>query len=77
MIKTQSKSIQKLLALRLRLRFHTPHRHILESSFNIKSLMRITSSHTSYIPTSRLTFHFALAQSKPKGDFANMDYGHV
>lgn len=37
--------------------------------------MRITSPHTSYIPTSHLISHSALAQSKPKGDFATVDHG--
>ena len=37
--------------------------------------MRITSLRTSYIPTSSLTFPYALAQSKPKGDFATVDHG--
>lgn len=37
--------------------------------------MRITRPHTSYIATSHLTFHYALAQSKPKGDFATVGRG--
>ena len=37
--------------------------------------MRITYLRTSYIPTSYLTFHYALAQSKPKGDFATVGHG--
>lgn len=36
--------------------------------------MRIISSHTSYIPTSHLISHFALAQSTSKGDFATVDH---
>ena len=43
--------------------------------FNIKSLMRIPFHHTSYIPTSPLTFPYALAPSTPKGDFATVDHG--
>ena len=37
--------------------------------------MRITLPHTSYIPTSPLTFPYALAPSTPKGDFATVDHG--
>ena len=43
--------------------------------FNIKSLMRNISHHTSYILTLHLIFHFALVPSKPKGDFATADHG--
>lgn len=37
--------------------------------------MRIASPHTSCIPTSPLTFPYALAQSTPKGDFATVGHG--
>lgn len=37
--------------------------------------MRIVPPHTSYIPTSHLIFHSALAQSTPKGDFATVGHG--
>lgn len=38
-------------------------------------LIGITAPHTSYIPTSHLIFPYALAQSKPKGDFAMVGHG--
>ena len=48
---------------------------LLKHTFNIKTLIQIVYPHTSYIPTSPLTFPYALVQSTPKGDFATVGHG--
>ena len=45
------------------------------STFNVVGVTQIPVHHTFYIPTSPLTFPYALAPSTPKGDFAKMSDG--